>query len=70
MITTETIAWGYRSLQRTHEAIENMLAEDFLSLCEKPRPRLYKNRDGERRYKVVVDVDHGHFDPTTELAGC
>jgi hypothetical protein len=70
MTTTETYAFGYKTLEHAYAAIEDDLSSDFLSLCERPRPRMYRNKMGARRYKIVIDVDHGHFDPTTDLAQC
>tara|TARA_R110002153_G_scaffold228830_1_gene381868 strand:- start:180 stop:392 length:213 start_codon:yes stop_codon:yes gene_type:complete len=70
MMTTETYGYGYKTLERAYAEIEDDLSNDLLSLCERPRPRLYKNKMGQRRYKIVVDVDHGHCDITTDLAHC
>ena len=69
-MTTETYGYGYKTLQRAYEVIEDDLSSDLLSLCERPRPRVYNNKLGQRRYRIVIDVDHGHFDPTTDLALC
>lgn len=69
-ISTETYTYGLKTLQRAYEVIEDDLSNDLLSLCERPRPRMYKNKNGQRRYRILIDVDHGHFDPTTDLAQC
>lgn len=70
MITTETYAYGYKTRESAELAIFDEMSSDMLSNADRPRVASYKNKDGQRRYRILVDHDHGHFDPTTDLAYC
>lgn len=70
MITTETYSYGYRTKTQAELAIIDQMESDFLSRADRPRVRSYKNKNGHRRYRILIDVDHGHYDPTTDIAYC
>ena len=70
MIVTETYAYGYKTAEAAELAIIEEMSNDMLSHADRPRVGAYKNKDGKRRYRILVDHDHGHFDPTTDLAMC
>ena len=70
MITTETYAFGFRTKTAAELCIIDQMESDFLSRADRPRVGSYKTKDGRKLYRILVDVDHGHYDPTTDLAGC
>lgn len=69
-MTTETYAYGYKTREAAELAIISEMENDMLSRSDRPRVRAYKTRLGKTRYRILIDVDLGHWDPTTDLAGC
>lgn len=47
-------AWGYRTHDRAVDAVHDMIADGECSWCDGPQIETYKNKDGERRYGVVL----------------
>jgi hypothetical protein len=69
-ITTETYAYGYRTKTQAELAIIDQMESDFLSRADRPRVAAYRAKDGRKLYRILIDVDHGHYDPTTDIAYC
>jgi hypothetical protein len=70
MVTTETYSYGYKTADAAERAIIDDMSNEMLSNADRPRVRSYKNKKGQRRYRILVDHDHGHYDLTTDLAYC